>query len=151
MNKAFVREPDLEGRVYCPRCGSLAIAVGTGPLDTHVRPEVRSRLQESAWFCNFGRCEVAYFSQLGSVVTVDELVGPLFPKDLDAPICVCFGFTYDDVVAEADAPVPTRLRELLAKAKSDEAHCAALAPDGRSCSSTLQELYLKLRRGSSSS
>jgi hypothetical protein len=145
MNKAFIREPDLEGRVYCPRCGSLATSVGAGPLDTYVRGEARMRLQESAWFCSFGRCDVAYFSHLGSMVTVDELVRPIYPKDLDAPICVCFGFGYEDVVAEVDADPPLRLRELLAKTRSDEAHCAVLAPDGRCCSNALQELFVRLR------
>jgi hypothetical protein len=102
-------------------------------------------MQDGAWFCGYGRCEVAYFNQLVATVTVDDLVAPVFPKDLDAPICVCFGFTYDEVVAEVDAEVPHRIRKLLAKAKSDEAHCTALAPDGRCCSSAVQELYLRLR------
>lgn len=145
MNKAFVREPDLEGRVYCPRCGHLGTPVGSGPLDTHIRPEARGRMADGAWFCGYGRCPVAYFTSLDAVVTVDELKGPIFPKDLDAPLCVCTGISYDDIVAEADAPVPLRLRQLITYANSDEARCATLAADGKSCCGGVQELYLKLR------
>ena len=27
MNKAFVREPDFDGRAFCPRCGALGLPV----------------------------------------------------------------------------------------------------------------------------
>ena len=43
MNKAFVREPDSDGRVFCPRCGALGLVVGAEPMDTHVRPESRAK------------------------------------------------------------------------------------------------------------
>jgi hypothetical protein len=48
MNKAFVREPESDGRAYCPRCGSLGIPVEHGPLDAHIRPESRNKLGDSA-------------------------------------------------------------------------------------------------------
>jgi hypothetical protein len=145
MNKAFVRESEDDGRAYCPRCRSLGVAVEAGPLETHVRPEARGRLRDAAWFCNFPRCEVAYFNQLDAVVTVDELVGPVYPKDQDAPLCACFGFTYDDVLADVREGIPTRIRALLAKSKSPEARCTSAAADGRSCMTAVQELYLRLR------
>lgn len=145
MNKAFVREPDTDGRVYCPRCGTLGLEVGSGPLDTYIQPVARAKMHDGAWFCNFGRCEVVYFNTLESVVVVDELVRSVFPKDLDAPICACFGLGYDDVVNDTQQEVPVRIRELLARSKSPEAQCAALAADGRCCMSAVQELYMKLR------
>ena len=145
MNKAFVREPDDDGRAYCPRCGSLGVPVESGPLDTHIRPESRSKMRDAAWFCNYPRCDVAYFNQFDAVVTIDELNGPIYPKDPNAPICACFGFTYEDVLADVDDGTPTRIRELLAKSKSSDARCHTLAPDGRSCMGAVQELYMKLR------
>ena len=145
MNKAFVREPEDDGREYCPRCRSLGIEVGAGPLDTHVRSESRAKFRDSAWFCNFPRCDVAYFNQFDAVVCVDELKTPVYPKDPDAPICQCFGFTYDDVAADVRDGTPQRIRELLAKSKSPAARCTSAAPDGRCCMAAVQELYMKLR------
>lgn len=145
MNKAFVREPDDDGRAYCPRCKSLGTSVGAGALETHIRPESRGKLQEAAWFCPFPHCEVAYFNQLETVVTVDELNGPIYPKDPAAPICACFGMTYEDVSADVSEGAPTRTRNLLAKAKSTEARCATLAADGHSCVAAVQQLYMKLQ------
>ena len=100
MNKAFVREPESDGRQLCPRCNSLGLPVGAGPLNKYIRPEFRAKMPESAWFCNFPRCEVAYFNEFEEVILADELVCPVYPKDFDAPICACFGLTYDDVEAD---------------------------------------------------
>jgi hypothetical protein len=145
MNKAFVREPEFDGRAFCPRCGSLGVPVEAGALDTHIRPEHRAKMHDSAWFCGFARCDVAYFNLYDAVVLVNELKGPVYPHDPDAPICACFGLAYDDVEADVREGQPTRIRELLARSKSSEAQCHILAADGRSCMSAVQELYMRLR------
>jgi hypothetical protein len=145
MNKAFIREPEDDGRAYCPRCKSLGVPVEGGPLDAHIRTESRGKLRDAAWFCGFPRCDVAYFNQFEAVVTMDDLKAPVYPYDPNAPICACFGLTYDDVEADVRDGTPARIRELLAKSKSSDAHCQMLAPDGRCCMSTVQELYMRLR------
>jgi Zinc binding domain len=147
MNKAFVKEPEPDGRAFCPRCGNLGLPVESGPLETHIRPEFRTRLHDSAWFCNFARCDVAYFNLFDAIVTVDELNGPVYPHDPDAPICACFGLNYDDVAADVREGTPTRIRELFAKAKTADARCHTLAADGRPCTAAIQELYMRLRGG----
>lgn len=145
MNKAFVREPEDDGRGYCPRCQSLGISVESAPLDSHIKPESRAKVSNYAWFCNFPHCNVAYFNQFDMVVTVDELNSPVYPKDLDAPICACFGFTYDEVAADVHDGMPSRIRELLAKSQSPAANCRTLAADGRCCLTVVQQLYMKLQ------
>jgi len=145
MNKAFVKEPEFDGRAFCPNCGNLGIPVESEPLDTHIREESRSKMLDSAWFCNFPRCEVAYFNLFEAVVLMNELKAPVYPYDPDAPICACFGLTYDDVEDDIHEGTPTRIRELLAKSKSPEARCHAVAADGRCCMSAVQELYMRMR------
>jgi Zinc binding domain len=150
MNKAFVREPDDDGRAYCPRCSSLGTPVGPGPLDTHIRPQSRdnqsrAKMHDAAWYCGYARCDIAYFNEFDEVVLVSELKTSIYPYDLDAPICACFGLTYDDIEADVREGTPTRIRELLAKSKSSAARCETVAADGRCCVGAIQELYLKLR------
>jgi hypothetical protein len=145
MNKAFVREPEADGRAFCPRCGALGFPVERGPLDAHIRAESRGKLGDSAWFCGFGRCEIAYFNLFEMFVEVGELKAPVYPKDLDAPICACFGLKYDDVDADVREGTPMRVRELLAKSKTVEARCHELAADGRPCMAAVQELYMRLK------
>jgi hypothetical protein len=150
MNKAFVREPDDDGREYCPRCRSLGIPVGPGPLDAHIGPQSpsnqsRAKMHDAAWYCGYPHCEVAYFNQFDAVVLVDELQAPVYPKDLDAPICACFGLKYDDIEADVRDGTPAHIRDLLAKSRSPAANCSTLAADGRCCIGVVQELYMKLR------
>jgi hypothetical protein len=145
MNKAFVREPEDDGRAFCPRCGNLGVPVNSAVLDTHIRPESRPKMLDAAWFCGFYRCDVAYFNLFGGVVTADELKGPVYPHDANAPICACFGLKYDDVVADVDEGTPTRIRQIVARQKAGEAQCHVLAADGRSCLGALQELYMRLK------
>lgn len=147
MNKAFVKELDADARVLCPKCGAMGTAVGKGPLDTHVREVARSRISDSAWCCGNSDCSVVYFNLFDQTVTVDELKDRVYPYDLDAPICLCFGFTYDDVDHDSRDAVPHRIRELVTKSKSPGARCQALAVDGQCCLREVQRLYLKLKSG----
>ena len=143
MNKAFVREPEFDGRAYCPRCGTLGTPVNEATLDRHVHKQSRSRMGDSAWFCDFTRCDVAYFDLFDRFVVVDELESSVYPMDVAAPICACFGFGLDDIEADVRQGTPTRIRELLAKSKSKDARCHTLAADGRCCMREVQRLYMR--------
>ena len=145
MNKAFVREPETDGRAYCPRCQTLGTPVAAGPLDTHIRPESRSKMHDAAWFCGFGPCEVAYFNIFEGVVLTGELKWPVYPKDPDAPLCGCFGFGYAEVEADVRDGQPARIRQRLARSQSAAANCHTLAADGQCCIGHAQRLYMKLR------
>jgi len=143
MNKAFIREPEFDGRAYCPQCGSLGTPVNKATLDHHVQQHARSRLGDSAWYCNSARCGVAYFDLFERLIAVSELQSPVYPKDAAAPICACFGFMLEDIDADARQGIPTRIRELLAKSKSSDAQCHTLAADGRCCMREVQRLYMR--------
>ncbi|MDG2128570.1 MAG: hypothetical protein P8K08_11300 [Fuerstiella sp.] len=143
MNKAFVREPDFDGRVYCPRCGSLGVPVHRETLDHHLRKQSRPCLGDAAWFCDFARCNVGYFDQFERAVEVEELQTSVYPKNVDAPVCACFGFTLDDIEADVLDGTPTRIRELLARSQSPDARCQTLSADGRCCMREVQRLYTR--------
>lgn len=147
MNKAFVREPDDDGRAYCPRCGSLGTAVSSGPLETHVRSEARGRIGQSAWFCSYPPCPVAYFDLFEGIITTEDLIAPVYPKDPQASLCACFGFTLEEIEADVAEGVPTRIRALLARSQSEAARCTTLAADGRCCLTEIKRLYMKLKSG----
>lgn len=98
---------------------------------------------DSAWFCDFSRCDVAYFDLFERYVTVNELQSTVYPKDAAAPICACFGFTVEDIEADVHQGTPMRIRELLAKSKSSDAQCHTRAADGRCCMREVQRLYMR--------
>ena len=100
MNKAFVREPDDSGQRFCPRCGSLGIAVSEPTWRAQVASPANVHLAEPASFCPFASCEVVYFDEFERVVLLDAMAKPVYPKDPDATICGCFGLTTDDIDAD---------------------------------------------------
>ncbi len=146
MNKAFIREPETT-HDYCPRCGSRGLAVGEETLRAFLGPEARGELAQTASFCPTPRCEVAYFDVLERVVLVSTLRTPVYPKDLAAPICPCFGLTCDEIDQDVEEGVVKRTRAAVERAKSPEAECVVKAPTGRSCQAAVQAYYMK-RRGS---
>jgi hypothetical protein len=147
MNKAFVREPEDTGQRFCPRCGSLGVPVRAETLDAQLTGEARLRLADEASFCPFARCEAVYFDDFDRVVDRQAFGRPVYPKDPSAPICSCFGLTLDDIEADIQEGGVRRVKELLAKAKSSEAHCARLAPSGQTCIAEVQRRYMQLRGG----
>ena len=144
MNKAFVREPEFDGRAYCPACGQLGVAVLSVTLDAHLQTEARADMGDSAWFCGFDRCQVAYFNLFETTVTVEQLVGPVFPMDPRAPVCACFGLTLAEIEADVAEGHPRRVRELYARSQSEEASCQVRAANGQCCMQEVQRLYFRL-------
>lgn len=145
MNKAFVREPDSDASVRCPRCGNLATETGRGPLDRYIRSEHRERLGDSAWCCGNVRCAVVYFDIFDQVVCVDELRTAVYPYSETASMCACFGFTLDEIEQDIRDGQPVRIRELLRRSQTADAACHALALNGECCLKEVQRVYLKLR------
>jgi hypothetical protein len=144
MNKAFVREPDQETRVFCPQCGSVGTQVGAITLDRHVRPEVRMRLKQEAWYCSSGNCTTAYFNHLGVTVLISELQTTVYPHDSAASLCACFPFAFDQIIADADDRSPLRIRELYRLSQTPDARCGELAIDGQCCMKEIQRHYFRL-------
>jgi len=145
MNKAFVREPDDAGQRYCPACQSLGVAVSAETWRAHVSSPDSTHLAGAAFFCLFARCDVVYFDEFERVVRVAEVAEPVWPKDPDAPLCACFGFTSDDVEDDLRERGVRRVRELLEKAKSPAAACRIKAPSGQCCVAEVQRYFLKRR------
>jgi hypothetical protein len=145
MNKAFLREPD-QTVDYCPRCGSQGQPVDGETLQTHLTAEQRGRIAEPANFCPSPGCEVAYFDCFERLVLASDLARPVYPKDLDAPICSCFGLTRADIELDIEEGAPTRTKAILEKAKSPSAQCRKMAANGRSCVAYVQKYYLECLR-----
>ena len=144
MNKAFVKEQDsTEGR--CPRCGSPGTVVFQETLSAHLAPEVREHLTDTAFFCGQPKCNVVYFDLFDRVVEESAVKTPVYPKDLNAPLCACFGLTRDDVEQDIREGVVVRTRGCIEKAGSSEARCAVASPSGRSCVAEVQRYFMKLR------
>ena len=144
MNKAFVREPDAVAS-RCPKCQSLGQPVGPQTLNAQLDPEVRRKLAESACFCPDGRCDVVYFDDHSGVVFRTVFFGPIPGKDMDAPLCSCFGLSREDIEKDIVEGTVTRTKSAILKAQSKDARCATLAPNGRPCIADVQGYFMKCK------
>jgi hypothetical protein len=142
MNKAFVRDPDDTG-VHCPLCGAAGESVPESALAAYLSPDVRQRLGSAVFFCETPTCEAVYFDIVEDYANVSELLHACYPKDPDAPLCACFGVTREDIEEDLAEGTPRRVREVVAKAKTDAAHCHEKAASGRSCVGEVQKYYLR--------
>lgn len=145
MNKAFIKEPEQGDSAYCPRCGSLGLAVGEATLAAQLAPEALAGIAKAAFFCPFPTCEVAYFDAFDRLTTVDQLLQPVYPKDPEAPLCPCFGFTRDEIEEDLAEGGVSRVRALVEKARGGQAQCLAKSPSGRSCVSEVQRYFMRRR------
>ena len=146
MNKAFVRESNEDVR-HCPFCGSLGQPVGRLTLDLWLRPEFRSQIGDSAMFCSHPQCDAAYFDSFERVVTIAQLIQPVYPKSADAPLCGCFGLTCADIEADVAENSVARTRAAVERASSPEAQCSVRSPNGQSCVAEVQRYYFKCKGG----
>lgn len=144
MNKAFVKEVEGTGG-KCPRCGGLGLGVESETLNAFIRPDRRQDLADTGYFCQFPRCDAVYFDDFERVVTAEALVRSVWPKDLDAPICGCFGFSADEIADDVRTGSVARVKAAVARAGSKETHCLTMSATGRSCAGEIQRYYFKLR------
>lgn len=144
MNKAFLREPDQEDS-RCPACGSIGFDVGSQTLDAQLPPNLRRRFSETAAFCRSESCPVVYFDDFGARAERSEIDHAVPLKDLDAPLCGCFGITRDEIEQDVAEGTFSRTQAALRKAESGEARCGTQSPHGRSCIAEVQRFYVRCK------
>lgn len=145
MNKAFIREPD-EIASRCPKCQSIGQPVGPQTLNAQLPAAIRKTLAESASFCPDDRCDVVYFDDFSGIVTRQVFDRPIPIKDSTAPLCSCFGLTREDIEQDVMEGVVSRTKAAILRAQSSAAHCATLAPNGRSCVADVQGYFFKCKQ-----
>lgn len=142
MNKAFVREPE-QGSERCPQCGAPGEPVQEVTLVAQVPSEKLAEIAKTANFCASPSCPVVYFDVFERVILASEMSVAVYPKDSQAPICPCFGFTCEAIEEDISEGVVTRTRAAVERAKSSEAKCQTLSPRGQSCVGDVQRYYMK--------
>ena len=142
MNKAFVREAE-QAKDCCPRCGSEGELVEPHTVAAHLADPAQKGLLGLPCYCPAERCPVVYFDSLGREVTTEQLKGPVYPKQPEAPICPCFQSMSADIDLDIEEGVATRTRAILARSKSAEAHCDLASVNGRSCVPHVQKYFMQ--------
>ncbi len=90
---------------------------------------------------------MVYFDAFEQVLVTGDLNKPIYPKNIDAPICACFGLTRRDIEQDVSEGVVTRVKAILKKAESPEARCSQTAANGQPCVAYVQKYYMQCREG----
>jgi hypothetical protein len=145
MNKAFTREPEpAEPRCPAPAgCGALGIPVGRKTLLAQLPDDLARAFGETAYYCPTPGCPVGYFDGWGAQAPASALRRPSYPKSPTSPVCPCFGITARAIREEAEAGRKDLVRDLVARAASEEARCETEAPCGTSCVVEARKIFLK--------
>jgi hypothetical protein len=149
MNKAFVREIE-DGPSRCPKCQGIGQPVGAETLAAQLPETERRRFAQSASFCPNAACSVVYFDDFGAIVLRDAFAQPIPLKDLDAPLCSCFGLMREDIERDVAEGVVTRTKAVVLQAQSEAARCRTRAPNGQSCLSAVQGYFLQCKKSEKS-
>lgn len=145
MNKAFVKETDLEEpRCPAPRgCGGPGAPVTRDTLLAQLPDEHARSFSKTAFYCANPACEVAYFDAWGATAPRSALRAAAYPKSGSAPVCSCFGFTAEEIRRAAEEGRKDQVKAMLARAESDEARCPTEAPSGASCVPEIRRIFMK--------
>ena len=140
MNKAFVRdaEPTVSAVRDAARSANRSDRRRSMPLSAPRSGHNWARRPVSA------RPKLApslILTHSNGMVSVGQLVKPVYPKDPAAPICACFGFTSEEIEADVREGVATRTRALIERAKSSAARCSQMAANGQSCVPAVQRVF----------
>lgn len=127
-----------DSRQICPHDGSIGQPVQLITLKSLLTPTALEQLdtQASYHFCSSSGCPVVYISNSGQRFMTTDLKVPVFQKenDTDVPICYCFGWTRQRVQAEIEQTGQSSVLEAIAAhIKAKRCGCDVNNPQGHCC------------------
>ena len=124
----------------CPACGKTGRRVARLTLGALLKAERRPAIpaqQEECCYCPTPTCEVVYFLPGRPLFRKDDLsvrVGVKEPGDPTAPVCYCFGWTPEKILAElVETGRSTVIKRIKAQVKAGNCYCEVTNPQGSCC------------------
>ncbi|MBD3609191.1 MAG: copper chaperone Copz family protein [Gammaproteobacteria bacterium] len=115
----------------CPSDQSMCAEVSRETMLHHLAaPWAVSLTAEKYYFCSSPDCDVVYFGDDGSVITVDAIRSPVGQKQngADKVLCYCFGVTQADYDNN-----PEVKQFVVQQTKESSCACETRNPSGRCC------------------
>lgn len=145
QNKATSNKPNL----LCPQDGTEGKTVPLITLKSLLKPRVLEELHPDAnyQFCNSFDCSVVYFSAEGQVFTTSDLKVPVFQKNSEetVPVCYCFGWTRQALRQEiTNSGESIAVASITAHVQAKRCGCEVNNPQGRCCLSNIKSFIQTL-------
>lgn len=119
----------------CPVCGATAIGVNTATVLNLTDVEVD--INDHFYLCLNGKCNAAYFSDLGTLIEKTEVKVPIWFKSnfFEYIVCYCRKIYLRDVIKAVfslENPTKEEIIKFLGK-DNIESNCVANNPTSKSC------------------
>lgn len=130
----------------CPQDGSKGKPVQLITLKSLLKPSVLEQLepQQSYSFCNSSDCAVVYFSENGSIFTIDDIKVPVFQKNSEEEIlvCYCFNWTGRRIRETVDSTGKSiAITSISAHIKAGRCGCKVNNPQGSCCLANVKQIF----------
>lgn len=115
----------------CPSDGAECVEVKPATIVHHLKaPWTHTLGEQKYYFCESPDCDVVYFGEDDSVISVSDIRGDIGQKrtDKERLLCYCFGVTQHD--AETD---PTAKAFVIQQTREAVCACDRRNPSGRCC------------------
>lgn len=124
--------------VLCPSCGSQGQQVSIATVGAMARIEVEApRLSDPSYgLCLNPACRVVYFGSKGSILEKSDVRVVVGFKEAtsDAPVCYCFGHTWESILREISRTGRSTVGEQIAReVKAGRCACEVKNPSGACC------------------
>lgn len=125
-------------RESCPRCASTGKAVEHLTVKSMLVSDALATIDvgQSFYFCEQSACPVVYYGSKGQTFLTHEVRVPVYQKDADTsvPVCYCFGWTRARLEEELQTTgVSTATRSISAHIKAGRCACEVNNPQGSCC------------------
>jgi hypothetical protein len=127
----------------CPDDGTKGNPVKLISLKSLLTPTALEQLEAaSAYrFCSSPNCPVVYFSEQGQTFTTADLKVPIFQKDVDkdVSVCYCFGWSRQRIREEVKQSGKNSVIDIItAHIKAKRCGCEVNNPQGSCCLSNVR-------------
>lgn len=139
----------IKNRV-CPHDGTKGKAIQLITLKSLLKSEALENLEpeQSYSFCSSSQCPVVYFSNHGHAFTNDDLKVPVFQKDTNSevPICYCFNWTRQRIQTEIEQQGESQaVASITAHVKAGRCGCEVNNPQGACCLGNVRRVLENLK------
>lgn len=122
----------------CPQCHNSGKLVDLITLKSLLTPIALAELnpEQIYRFCSKTCCSVVYFSMRGQTFTTTDLTVPVFQKDLDEkiPVCYCFGWTRQQIKTTVEQQGPQSvIASITHHIQAGRCGCEVNNPQGSCC------------------
>lgn len=151
LNESTDKTPVMLPQHTCPKDGTTGKPVKLITLKSLLIAAALERLdpQSTYMFCRSSDCSVVYFSEKAQIFTTGDLKVPVFQKDHQeqVSVCYCFDWSRQRLREEIEQTgISTAVTSITSHIKAKRCGCEVNNPQGTCCLANVRETVEQIKR-----